>query len=104
MIRFAAVPAALAVAVLSASAASASDYRVAFGDLDLGSPEGASRLDRRIDRAARSACATGSRVAEAQCRTAFRGEVLGLLPDARRQDYARARDSVLQARAANAPG
>ena len=95
MIRFAAVSAAVAVAVLSASAAAASDYRVAFGDLDLGSPAGASQFDRRLARAARSACATGSRTAEAECRAAFRSEVLGLLPAVRLQDYARARDGVL---------
>ena len=103
MIRFAAVSAAVAVALLSASAASAADYRVVFGDLNLASSEGVSRLDRRIDRVARTACLTGSLIARSQCRVAFRDEALGLLPDSRRQDYVRARDSLDQARAVNAP-
>lgn len=91
MIRFAAVTSAMAVAVLSAGAASASDYRVAFGDLDLATSEGAARFDLRVGRAARAACGTGSPLLDAACRTRFRAEPMRLLPDGRREDYARAR-------------
>ncbi|WP_298159314.1 UrcA family protein [Brevundimonas sp.] len=91
MIRIAAVTAAMAVAVLSAGAASASDYRVGFGDLDLATSEGAARFDRRVGRAARAACQTGSPLLEVRCRARFRSEAMRLLPDGRREDYARAR-------------
>ncbi len=91
MIRFAAATAAIAVAVLSAGVASASEYRVAFGDLDLASSEGAARFDLRVGRAARAACATGSPLVDARCRSEFRAEATRLLPDGRREDYARAR-------------
>lgn len=91
MIRFAAATAAIAAAVLSAGAASASEYRVAYGDLDLSSSEGAARFDLRVGRAARAACATGSPLVDAQCRSQFRAEATRLLPDDRREDYARAR-------------
>ena len=98
MNRFAAASAAVAVAVFSAGAVSASDYRIAFGDLDLGSDQGAARFDRRVDRAARAACLTGSPLDAARCRTAFRAESISLLPDAHRQDYARARSSRIVVR------
>ncbi len=90
MIRFAA-SAALAVTLLSAGAASAADYRVAYGDLDLGSSAGAARFDLRVGRASRAACASGARLADARCRVAFRAETMRLLPEAHREDYARAR-------------
>lgn len=99
MTRFAAASAALAVALLSAGAASASDYRVAYGDLDLASTTGAARFDLRVGRAARAACATGARLTDARCRDAFRAETMRLLPEARREDYARARDSRIVVRA-----
>ncbi|WP_428151542.1 UrcA family protein [Brevundimonas sp.] len=98
MIRFAAATAAIAVAVLSAGAATASEYRVAFGDLDLASSEGAARFDLRVDRAARAACATGSPLADSRCRTAFRSETMRLLPRTQSEDYARARSGPVVAR------
>lgn len=93
MIRLAAASAVLAVAVLSAGAASAQNYRIAFGDLDLGSSEGAARFDQRVDRAARTVCTTDAPLADAQCVRRFRVEATRLLPDASREDYARARNS-----------
>lgn len=85
---------ALAVALLSAAgAASAQDYRVRFGDLNLASPEGAARYDRRVNRASRSACAGSDPISFAQCRARFREAALDLLPAARHADYARARGS-----------
>lgn len=91
MIRFAAATAAISVAVLSAGVASASEYRVAFGDLDLASREGAARFDLRVGRAARAACVSGSPLVDARCRSDFRAEATRLLPDGQRADYARAR-------------
>ena len=93
MIRLAAATAALAVTVLSAGAASASDYRLAFGDLDLGSARDAA------DRAARAACASGSPLSAARCRRDFQSEVMRLLPQAHREDYARTRTERIVARA-----
>lgn len=90
MIRFAAATAAIAVAVLSAGAASASEYRIAYGDLDLASSEGAARFNFRVGRAARAACATGSPLVDARCRSQFRAEATRLLPDGPRAEYARA--------------
>lgn len=98
MIRLAAATAALAVAVLSAGAASASDYRLAFRDLDLGSARDAARFDIRVDRAARAACASASPLAAARCRRDFQSEVMRLLPEAHREDYARARGDRTVAR------
>lgn len=96
MIRLAA--ASIALAVL-ASPAAASDHRIAFGDLDLGSPEGVARFDRRLDRAARSACATGSRHAERLCLTDFRAAALDGLPSALLREYARGRAGTMLVRA-----
>lgn len=84
---------ALAVALLSAAAgtASAEDYRVRFGDLDLSSPQGAAQYDRRVNRASRSACAGTDPMSFAQCRIRFRAAALELLPASRQAEYARAR-------------
>jgi len=90
MIRFAAT-AAIAAAVLSAGAASASEYRIAFRDLDLGSIAGAARLDQRIESAAEQACLVGAPLADAQCVRRFRIDALRQLPQAHRDNYARAR-------------
>ncbi len=98
MIRLAAASAALAVAVLSAGAASAANYRIAIGDLNLASAEGAARFDQRVGRAARSACATGSPLVDNQCRTQFRDRAMDQLPDALLMDYARARNGAVVAR------
>ena len=90
MIRLAAASAALAVAVLSAGAASAQNYRIAFGDLDLGSTEGAVRFDQRVDRVARTVCTVDTPLADAQCVRRFRVAAMRQLPEASREDYARA--------------
>lgn len=82
---------AFAALVLSAGAASAQDHRIGFGDLDLGSTQGADAFDARVDRVARRACRNGAPLAEHRCRTLFREEAMRLLPAARRDDYARAR-------------
>jgi len=82
---------AAAVLCASAGAASAQDYRIAYGDLDLGSADGAAQFDRRVTRTGRQACRTGAPMADAQCVARFRVEAMRLLPDASRQDYARAR-------------
>lgn len=98
MIRFAAASAAVAVAILSAGAASASDYRIAIGDLDLATAQGARAFDLRVRGMANTACISGSILDQARCRGAFREEALRQLPDARREDYARARSSRIAAR------
>lgn len=98
MNRFAAASAAVAVVILSAGTASASGYRITFGDLDLGSADGAAQFDQRIDRVAQSACRTGAPLPDAQCVRRFRVEALNQLPAARRQDYARARGDRMVAR------
>ena len=98
MIRLAAASAALAVAVLSAGAASAQNYRIAFGDLDLGSSEGVARFDQRVDRVARTVCTVDTPLPDAQCVRRFRVEAMRQLPDATREDYARTRSGRVVAR------
>jgi UrcA family protein len=92
------------VAGVSASGAVA-QQRVAYGDLDLSSPTGATAFDARVDRAARRLC--GGRVplsVQVQCRNAVRDEAMSGLPDARRTDYARARRGErLMVQAVNSP-
>lgn len=92
MNRLVAATAAVAVTLLAAGAASASDYRVAVGDLDLSSPQDAATFDRRIQGVANTACVSGTSMDQLRCRVAFRREVLSQLSDARRDDYARARN------------
>lgn len=82
---------AVAVALFAAGTASAQDLRIAFGDLDLASPEGAAQFDRRVTRAARRACDGGSPLATAACMVRFRAEAQTLLPEVRRDEYARGR-------------
>ncbi len=81
----------LAALALSAGAASAQDFRIAFGDLDLGSVAGANAFDARVNAAARRACRGTAPLAEHRCRARFRVEAISLLPSVRRDDYARAR-------------
>lgn len=81
------------VALTCAGAAVAQDYPVAYGDLDLGTVEGARRFDQRVNDAARQACRLGAPLPDAQCMGRFRVEARRLLPESRRQDYARARSS-----------
>ncbi|MGV3578804.1 UrcA family protein [Brevundimonas sp.] len=92
MNRFAAASAAVAVALLSAGTASASEYRIRIGDLDLSTPQGASAFDRRVIGVANTACVAGTPLDQARCRRDFRIEALERLPVAHREDYARARD------------
>ena len=65
--------------------------QVRIGDLDLSTIAGAGVLDRRIDRAARSACAGGVGLQVHRCRVAVRNDLIEALPVARRHDYARSR-------------
>ncbi|MDP3403583.1 MAG: UrcA family protein [Brevundimonas sp.] len=80
-----------ATVIASASAAAAQDYPVAYGDLDLGTVEGAATFDTRVRQTAGRACRGGTLIANTQCRLRFRDEALRQLPTARRDDYARAR-------------
>lgn len=90
MKTFAAVSA-CALTLLIAGTASAADYRVPFGDLDLASPQGAARFDRRVAQMARSACNGGSALHQARCVAQFRADARSGLPTDRRDDYARGR-------------
>lgn len=90
MIRLAAT-AAIAAVLLSAGTASASDYRISIGDLDLSTPQGAAAFDLRVRRAGLALCVAGSSLDQAHCRRGVRIEAQGLLPVATREDYARAR-------------
>ena len=93
MIRLAFASAALAAAILSAGAASAAEWRVPIGDLNLSTPQGAATLDRRITGAAHGACNSGGALDQARCRVLFRREAMDNLPLSLRDDYARARSS-----------
>ena len=92
----AAVSAAL---LFSAGAAAAQDQRIPFGDLDLGSVEGAATFDARVNEAANRVCRVGAPMPDAQCRARFRVEAMRLLPAVRRDDYARARGGRILAMA-----
>lgn len=95
-----ALAAAVAAALLQASAASASEARVAFGDLTLGNRAGADQLDARInaaaDRLCRYARRPNSRISNrAECRATVRAETLRQMPEAARAEYALGRrDSI----------
>lgn len=92
MIRLAAAAAAAAVLVaVSAGAAASQEYRIPFGDLDLGSSDGVARFDQRVDRLARAVCTVDTPLPDAQCVRRFRVEAVRKLPDASRMDYARTR-------------
>jgi len=80
-----------AAAFATAGTASAQDYRVAYGDLDLATVEGSAAFDARVRQTANRACRGVSPLSEAQCRLRFRDEALRQLPAGRRDDYARAR-------------
>lgn len=90
MKTFAFALAAVAI-VASAAPVSAQDYRISYGDLDLGVVSGADRLDHRIARQARSACNGQRGLAFARCRADFRAAAMEALPVSRQADYARAR-------------
>lgn len=76
-------------AVLAASAASASDLRITYGDLDLTTREGAAQLDTRIRKAANKLCANRTPLESTTCRAAVREEALSNLPAQARIEYAR---------------
>lgn len=78
-------------ALASAGAAAAQDYRIPYGDLDLGSVEGSATFDARVREVAERACRGTGPLPDAQCRLRFRAEAMRQLPAARRDDYARAR-------------
>lgn len=85
-----------AALVLSAGAANAAISRVAYGDLNLSTAEGAAALDARIDRAAKAFCrnytVSGSRIVRTDiCQRAVREEVMAQLSASARADYAQAR-------------
>ena len=79
--------------LVSAGAASAQDYRIVIGDLDLGSVSGAAAFDARVRDVSARACRSGAPLPDFQCRARFRLEAMRQLPAARRDDYARARSS-----------
>lgn len=81
------------VTLLTAGAAFAQERSIAFGDLDLASPQGAERFERRVNRAARAECAGRSPLTTAACIARFKTEAETLLPAARRDEYARGRAS-----------
>lgn len=91
MQKLASAFAAAAVVLASAGAVAAQDYRIVFGDLDLGTVQGAATFDARVGRAANRACRNGAPIPDAQCRLRFRAEAMRQLPESRRDDYARAR-------------
>jgi UrcA family protein len=76
-------------AVLAASAASASDLRLSYGDLDLSTREGAARLDTRIRQLANQLCDNRTPVQRLSCRAGVREEALSNLPAQARTEYAR---------------
>lgn len=78
-----------AAAVMVASAASASDLRISYGDLDLATREGAARLDTRIRKAANKLCANRTPLESTTCRAGVRNEALSNLPPQARTEYAR---------------
>ncbi|HEY0103245.1 MAG TPA: UrcA family protein, partial [Brevundimonas sp.] len=76
----------------------AHDYRIAIGDLDLSSYDGARQFDLRVTRAGRDACRSGSSMDQARCTVLFRNEARSQLTGVRSDDYARGRASRDQAR------
>ncbi len=82
---------ACALALLVAGTATAQNYRISFGDLDLGSAEGAAQFDRRVSRAARAACNGLTALDAVECTYKFRAQARNLLPESRRDEYARGR-------------
>ena len=81
------------LALLASGPAAAQDgrHRVRIDDLDLATVVGANAFDARVQRAARSACQGLAPLAAIQCRTAVAREFENALPEARRDNYARAR-------------
>jgi UrcA family protein len=90
--------AAVAAVILSAGAASASEYRISIRDIDFSTPQGAAAFDRRVVGVANTACVSGTPLDQARCRHNFRIEALNRLPAVHREDYARARSSRIVVR------
>ncbi|MCS6626385.1 UrcA family protein [Roseibacterium beibuensis] len=81
-----------AVLTLAAAPASASEVRIAWGDLDLATPAGAEIFDARVRAAARKLCRNLPMTAgRAACQAAVRDEAVTLLPGAAQVDYALSR-------------
>ncbi|MBL0969200.1 MAG: UrcA family protein [Brevundimonas sp.] len=82
-----------ALGLLTAAPAFAQDtVRVRVNDLDLSTRAGAVAFDARVAAEARTACLRGSRsIPNAICIQRVQREVLAQLPQARQDDYARAR-------------
>jgi len=83
---------ATAITLVAATPLRAEPVKVAYGDLDIGSPAGASELRARIGRAARVACGqddAGTRIEVAVCRrNAVKGAEAQLALKANRTDIA----------------
>ncbi|WP_291833455.1 UrcA family protein [Brevundimonas sp.] len=84
-----------AFTLLAAAPAAAQDsIRVSPNGLDLSTPAGAAAFDARVAAAARDACVTSSRrTPSAVCIRQIQREAIRQLPQARQDDYARARRS-----------
>lgn len=95
---------AVAVALTAAGAASAADLRIAYGDLDLSTAQGAQIFDRRVSRAARTACRGGSALEAGRCVIHLRAEIHALMPTAVQQAYALSRSGRDNARTPAAGG
>lgn len=82
-----------AAALLHAAPAAAQDTaRVPFGDLDLSTAAGADAFDARVSAVARDACQLSSpRLIDRVCVRRITNDAVRGLPQARQQDYARAR-------------
>lgn len=86
----------LVAATLVAGAASAQNARIAVGDLNLATPDGAGVLDARIESTARDLCRGVRRPVSlisdrAYCTAAVRAEVMRQLPARAKAEYAQAR-------------
>ena len=95
--------AALPAAAQERPAPRSDDYRVRIGDLNLSTPDGAARLDQRIQREARNACVGAPGLAGLQCRRTLSRELRDALPPRQREEYARARSVRILAMVPNYP-
>jgi UrcA family protein len=96
----AAVAAFIIAGAVAAPASAAQEARIAFGDLDMGSPVGADTFDSRVEAAARYLCRgarrPGSRISDRTfCRNAVQTEAVRLLPGRVQVEYARSRRTVV---------
>lgn len=82
--------------IASAGAATAQDMRVAWGDLDLGSPAGVEAFDKRVEAASQRFCRRPQRASSLiprpqECREMVRRAAVAQLPRITQLDYAQAR-------------